>query len=193
MQLDRRGEKSRPLQALFFLLGTRTVRILNDANPSHCFCHDPGVLVEEAHGFKDLTRNSASIDLNSAFWVASYTKLMTTVATLQLVERGLVDLDEDITRVLYEWKDATVLTGFDESGKPITRPSKNKMTLRWAALLWHIGHLADPRLSNRQLLTHSAGMGYDTMSPVVQKYRQAVGLPVISPGTGQTLVRTFEP
>jgi CubicO group peptidase (beta-lactamase class C family) len=55
---------------------------------------------------------------------------MTTVAALHIVERGLVSLDDDITFVLHEWKHARVLTGFDESGKPVTQPAKNKMTLR---------------------------------------------------------------
>ncbi|KAF5332019.1 hypothetical protein D9758_014592 [Tetrapyrgos nigripes] len=129
-----------------------------------------GAFLEETHGFKHLAQDSVPVDFNSTFWVASCTKLMTTVATLQIVERGLVDLDEDITRVLHEWKDATVLTGFDDNGKPITKPTKNKMTLR-------------------QLLTHSSGISYDFMSPVIQKYREAVGLPALAPA-GQTLAET---
>ncbi|KAF5359056.1 hypothetical protein D9758_004913 [Tetrapyrgos nigripes] len=127
-----------------------------------------GPLVEEAHGFKHLAEDTVPADLNSTFWVASCTKLMTTVAALQIVERGLVSLDEDITRVLHEWKDVAVLTGFDESGRPITGPAQNKMTLR-------------------QLLTHSSGMVYDALSPELQKYRQYQGLPPIAPRTGQTL------
>ncbi|KAF5332024.1 hypothetical protein D9758_014599 [Tetrapyrgos nigripes] len=127
-----------------------------------------GPLVEEAHGFKHLAEDTVPADLNSTFWVASCTKLMTTVAALQIVERGLVSLDEDITRVLHEWKDVAVLTGFDESGRPITGPAQNKMTFR-------------------QLLTHSSGMVYDALSPELQKYRQYQGLPPIAPRTGQTL------
>ncbi|THU76743.1 beta-lactamase [Dendrothele bispora CBS 962.96] len=120
-----------------------------------------GPSIREAHGYKYLAAGSVPIDLDTTFWMASCTKLMTTVAALQLVERGKVDLDEDITRVLHEWKNPMVLAGWDDDGKPITRPAKNKMTLR-------------------QLLTHSAGMGYDQS---IDKYRQAVGLSL----GGQTL------
>ncbi|KAF5332025.1 hypothetical protein D9758_014598 [Tetrapyrgos nigripes] len=141
---------------------------------------DSGIFVEEAHGHKLLGQDSLPIDLNSAFWVASCTKLMTIVAAMQLVERGLVNLDEDITRVLHEWKDAAVLAGFDDSGKPILKPAKNKMTLS-------------------HLLTHSAGMVNDFLSPELQKYRKSQGLPPVAPRTGQTLAEStlvpllFEP
>jgi hypothetical protein len=42
---------------------------------------------------------------------------------------------------------------------------------------------------SRQLLTHSSGMAYDSMSPDLQKYRLSQGLPPIAPRTGQTLVQ----
>ncbi|THU92257.1 putative penicillin-binding protein [Dendrothele bispora CBS 962.96] len=123
-----------------------------------------GPLIQEAHGFKTLAKNSTPIDLNTTFWVASCTKLMTTIAALQLVEQGLIDLDEDITRVLHEWKNPMVLTGFDDNGKPMTRPAKNKMTLR-------------------HLLTHSAGLGYDFLTPAIQKWKSVFTL-LFEPGEG---------
>jgi CubicO group peptidase (beta-lactamase class C family) len=51
---------------------------------------------------------------------------------MQCVERGLIKLDDDITTVLPEWKDAVILTGFDENndGKPILVKAKNPITLR---------------------------------------------------------------
>lgn len=58
------------------------------------------------------------------------TKLMTTVAAMQCVERGLIGLDDDISNLLQEWKDAQILDGFDDSRKPILRKAKNKITLR---------------------------------------------------------------
>ncbi|KAK7470273.1 hypothetical protein VKT23_001705 [Stygiomarasmius scandens] len=93
-----------------------------------------GPVVQETFGFKSLAPDAAPLDLNTSIWVASCTKLMTTVAALQCVERGLVELDEDITRVLHEWKEPKILTGFDENGIPITKVAKNKMTLRWTFL-----------------------------------------------------------
>lgn len=67
-------------------------------------------------------------------WIASCTKLMTTVAAMQCVERGLLSLDSDITDVLPEFKGIQILKGFDEStGKPILVDSKKTITLRLAA------------------------------------------------------------
>jgi CubicO group peptidase (beta-lactamase class C family) len=65
-------------------------------------------------------------------WIASCTKLATSVAAMQLVEKGLVDLDEDITRILFEWKDIQILAGFEEgTGKPILKSANRNMTLRY--------------------------------------------------------------
>jgi hypothetical protein len=57
---------------------------------------------------------------------------VTCVAAMQCVERGLVNLDDDITDHLPEWKHAMILTGFDEKndGKPILTEAVNPITLR---------------------------------------------------------------
>jgi CubicO group peptidase (beta-lactamase class C family) len=100
---------------------------------------------------------------DSTFWIASCTKLMTTVAALQCVEKGLFTLDEDVTRILPEWKDADILTGFDDEGKPKLVKAKNTITLR-------------------KLLSHSSGMGYDLMDPNLIKWRETRGEPQKSLG-----------
>ncbi|KAK7470288.1 hypothetical protein VKT23_001720 [Stygiomarasmius scandens] len=66
-------------------------------------------------------------------WITSCTKLVTSVAALQMVEKGLVGLDEDIGRGLTEWKSPGILEGLEEdTGKPIL---KNKMTPSGSASL----------------------------------------------------------
>jgi CubicO group peptidase (beta-lactamase class C family) len=60
---------------------------------------------------------------------------MTTVAALQCVDRGLVTLDEDITRILPEFQRARMLMGFDErTGAPILVNSFVTLTLRLVSL-----------------------------------------------------------
>lgn len=52
---------------------------------------------------------------------------------MQLVERGSVDLDDDITKFLPEWKYPHILVGFgeEEDGeKPLLIPAQNQITLR---------------------------------------------------------------
>ncbi|KAF7521183.1 hypothetical protein G7054_g12529 [Neopestalotiopsis clavispora] len=105
--------------------------------------------------------------------LASMTKLLTTIAALQLVERGLVTLDEDVSAHLPSLASQPVFKGFvDENEgddldskkdgvaivKPLLEPRKNPITLR-------------------QLLTHSAGAGYTFVpgSPLKRYQTQVLG------------------
>jgi CubicO group peptidase (beta-lactamase class C family) len=100
---------------------------------------------------------------DTPMWIASCTKLLTTIAALQCVERGLWTLDADVSPILHELKDMDILTGFDPEGKPIYVKAQNKITLR-------------------TLLTHSSGLAYDLFNPTIQKWRKSQGQP-IAPGT----------
>lgn len=63
--------------------------------------------------------------------IASCTKLMTSIAAMQCVERGLVTLDTDVAEILPELAAQGILTGFDEtSGEPIIKQRQNTITLR---------------------------------------------------------------
>ncbi|TVY44866.1 Acyltransferase LovD [Lachnellula cervina] len=94
----------------------------------------------ETFGHKNPTE---PIDLDATFWLASCTKLLTTIAVLQCVESGQIKLDDDVSSVLTELKDIEILTGFrDGTDSPILKKAENKINLR-------------------HLLTHSAGFGYD--------------------------------
>jgi CubicO group peptidase (beta-lactamase class C family) len=68
-------------------------------------------------------------------WIASTTKFITSIAVMQCVERGLLDLDADISSILPEWKDPQILTGFDEKNEPQFRPAKRPLTLRYVTLI----------------------------------------------------------
>lgn len=123
-------------------------------------------------------------------WIASCTKLMTCVAVLQCVERGTLDLDEDVTKILPELKDLKILTGFDEeSGEPITKKRSKTITLKLVASgrvkwLW----CTDTK-NDRHLLTHSSGMGYDFVNPILQKWRASQGQTI---SRGKTIASRFD-
>jgi CubicO group peptidase (beta-lactamase class C family) len=73
--------------------------------------------------------------LDATFIMASCTKLMTSIAALQCVERGQISLDEDLSNILTEFKGIEILTGFEgEEGnmKPVLKKAENKITLRCA-------------------------------------------------------------
>ncbi|KAJ7039365.1 beta-lactamase [Mycena alexandri] len=83
---------------------------------------------------------SAAINEDTVFWLCSQTKLITSIAALQLVDQGKIALDTPVESILPELKHPVVL-GVDESGQPKTTPAKTKITL---------GHL----------LNHSSGLDY---------------------------------
>ncbi|KAG7143150.1 ML-236A carboxylate methylbutanoyltransferase mlcH like protein [Verticillium longisporum] len=98
--------------------------------------------------------------------IASATKLVTTVAVMQCVEKGLLDLDADVSKILPEWENPQILTGFDENDVPFLRPSEKAITLR-------------------HLLTHSSGMTYTFMEPLLTRYAQ---LPTVEPRNPHSVV-----
>lgn len=84
-------------------------------------------------GFTSIGENGEAleaIDENTVLWMASVTKLMTSVAAMQCVERGLISLDENLEPLLPEWKHAVLLSGFEKDGSPILEPLKKRPTLR---------------------------------------------------------------
>lgn len=71
------------------------------------------------------------LEMNNMLYIASCTKLMTSIAAMQCVECGLVTLDTDVAEILPELADQGILTGFDEaSGEPILNKRQNTITLR---------------------------------------------------------------
>ena len=67
---------------------------------------------------------------DAVFLLASQTKLLTTIAVLQVVEKGLLGLDDDVADQLPELASQPVITGFDDQDEPILEKRKNKVTLR---------------------------------------------------------------
>ncbi|KZP07679.1 beta-lactamase/transpeptidase-like protein, partial [Athelia psychrophila] len=108
----------------------------------------------KAFGQTGVSPTAQPLTIDSTFWIASCTKLLTTLACLQCVERGLFSLDspDDIARLLPELAAPQILTGFDATGL-VTAPAKNRITLR-------------------QLLTHTAGMSYELLEPRLMAWRK---------------------
>lgn len=102
-------------------------------------------------------------------WIASCTKLMTAVCVAQLVERGLVTLDEPVYKHLPELKALPILKGFNDDGTPIEKPQKNPITLRL-------------------LLTHTSGLCYEGLSPDLLKWLKYHDKPL---STQSTIVERF--
>jgi methyl acetate hydrolase len=123
---------------------------------------ETGVLYEGAFGLRDVVDGPAMTH-DSVFRIASMTKVVTSVAAMQLVEQGKLQLDEPIGNVLPELAAPQVLEGFDSSGAPRLRPGKRPITLR-------------------HLLTHTAGFGYEVWNPELIRYVAATGMPSFMTG-----------
>jgi methyl acetate hydrolase len=123
---------------------------------------DAGILYEGAFGLRDIV-DGPPMTRDSVFRIASMTKAVTSVAALQLVEQGKLQLDEPIGNVLPELAAPQVLEGFDASGAPRLRPAKRPITLR-------------------HLLTHTAGFGYEVWDPELIRYVAATGMPTFLTG-----------
>lgn len=128
-----------------------------------------------------LSDSDPNMTCDTVLWIASVSKLMTAVAALSCVERGLISLDEDVTRVLPELKDRGILEGFDSEGKPILRARKNIVTLRYGVSIRRLDDSVNTSLCYRQFLSHTSGMGYDIMVPLLAEWQG--GKPLAFQGT----------
>ncbi|MET0188200.1 MAG: serine hydrolase domain-containing protein [Pseudonocardia sediminis] len=93
-------------------------------------------------------------------WLASTTKAIIAVAALQLVERGKLDLDAPMGKLIPQLAAPQVLEGYDDDGTPRIRPARTDVTLR-------------------NLLSHTAGNGYHFWNANVLRYQTENELPGI--------------
>ena len=121
-----------------------------------------GVLYEGAFGKRNLTTGEPMTP-DTVCWIASMTKAITGACTMQMVEQGKLDLDAPAEQWAPMLKEAQVLEGWDDEGKPKLRPPTRPITLR-------------------QLLTHTAGFSYEFWNADILRYQEVMGVPNIATG-----------
>ena len=136
--------------------------------------HEGKVLFKHAFGKTSLEHDSKPFGFDTTFWIASSTKLYTSISALQCVQKGLLNPDEDISVHIPHWKEPQILTGFEEDGTPKLTPAKEKITLR-------------------RLLTHSSGMSYAGMNPMLDQWRKYNNLTMDGTIDDHTNPLLFEP
>ncbi|KAL6252921.1 hypothetical protein RBB50_000640 [Rhinocladiella similis] len=94
--------------------------------------------------------------LDDVCYLASATKLLTTIAALQCVEDGLLTLTGDLSSIAPDLTSKQVITGFSDDGEPVLEPPTQPITLE-------------------MLLTHSSGITYHFMSPLVARWCERFG------------------
>lgn len=116
-----------------------------------------GEVFTAAVGMADRERGVA-MTTDTRFRIASMTKPVITAAVMQLVDRGVVALDDPVSLYVPAYADARVATSPEPGGNGVipTRPAKRPITIH-------------------DLLTHTAGIGYvfDASSTLDRMYLEA--------------------
>lgn len=111
-----------------------------------CDCaviHNHELVFRHTVGYADSKREKSLTDKNT-YWLYSASKLITCTAIMQLIEKGLFDLDTPVSNILPEYKNLNVKT------KKGLIPAKNPMTIR-------------------HLLSMQSGLNYDLDAPSIRK------------------------
>ncbi|KAF1840247.1 beta-lactamase/transpeptidase-like protein [Cucurbitaria berberidis CBS 394.84] len=137
---------------------------------------DGNFIYKKAAGYNGVTEDATPLHFDQTFSVASFTKLITTIATLQSVERGLVSLDDLIDKHIPEL-----------ASQPIVEQEGTEIRL----------HEATKSITLRQLITHSSGATYDWIDPKLYAWRASRGEApaIVSDGDvakGYDYPRTYE-
>ena len=111
---------------------------------------------------------------DTMFWIASMTKAVVSVAALQLIERGELELEQPVADILPSFGELPILDGFD-GDVPRLRAATRPVTMR-------------------HLLTHTSGCGYWFDNPDVLRYHRVTGVPDPLSGSAEMLrvPRLFE-
>lgn len=119
-----------------------------------------------------LTGQHRPQQLDDFLYLASATKLITTIAALQCVDRGLLSLDDDLGTIAPELASREVLVGFSEDGDtPLLEPLASPITLQ-------------------TLLSHSSGLCYDFLDPLTRKWNEKFN--PSRPGVRRTVEEAFK-
>ena len=125
-----------------------------------------GVIYQGAAGPREAGR-SDPVTVDTLFRIMSMTKTPCTVAALQQMEQGNLDLDAPVVDYLPEFAKVEVLTGFD-GDTPILRPPARQATVK-------------------NLITHTAGFGYWFLSEQLVRWEKITGVPNVVAGSAASL------
>ncbi|GAB6987850.1 serine hydrolase domain-containing protein [Nocardioides pyridinolyticus] len=120
-----------------------------------------------ASGVRDLSTGTA-MTTDTVFNIWSTTKAITGTACLQLVESGDLDLQAPAKEYAPAIAELQVIEGFDAGGQPILRPPASDVT-------------------THQLLTHTAGFGYDFFNETYNRLAEEHGQPSVATASRKAL------
>ena len=133
---------------------------------------DGQIAYEKAFGWKDVEAG-VEMDTKQLFRIASMTKIITSVAIMQLYEEGMLSLDNPVEMFIPEFSNPVVITSFDEeTGEFETRPAERSITIH-------------------DLLTHTAGIQYGFASRTFNRIYSDAGVPDLGTEQERTIDETM--
>jgi CubicO group peptidase (beta-lactamase class C family) len=125
-------------------------------DPTSALTIRPGNFIyKNVKGFNGVAKDARPLEFDQTYFVASCTKLVTSIAALQIVERGLIALDDPLDEHLPELTSQPIITAKGDADYTLNAATKT-MTLR-------------------HLLTHSSGATYEMMTPLLAQWRSSRG------------------
>ena len=121
-----------------------------------------GIIYEGAAGPRAVGSDDP-VTVDTHYRIMSMTKMVATAAALQQMEKGNLDLSAPIEQYCPAFADLQVLEGFD-GDTPRLRPAASKATVK-------------------QLITHTAGLGYWFWNADLVRWEAATGTPNVLSGS----------
>ena len=124
-----------------------------------------GIIYEGGAGTRIAGQSDEPVTTSTQFRIMSMTKMVCTVAALQQMERGELELDSPVDTYCPEFADVQVLEGFD-GDTPKLRPAGARATVK-------------------QLITHTSGLGYWFWNADLVTYEKLTGVPNVVAGSAE--------
>ena len=121
-----------------------------------------GIIYEGAVGPR-VSGQQEDVSADTHYRIMSMTKIVATVAALQLVEQGKLDLDAPVEQYCPEFAKVQVLERLD-GDKPVLRAPASKATVK-------------------NLITHTSGLGYWFWNADITAWESATGTPNVLSGS----------
>lgn len=122
-----------------------------------------GIIYEGGAGPRVAGQDGDQVGVDTHCRIMSMTKMLCTLVALQLRERGALDFDSAVQEYCPQFGDLQVLEGFD-GDTPRLRPPARQATVR-------------------QLVTHTAGLGYWFWNADLVRWEAATGTPNVLSGS----------
>jgi len=122
-----------------------------------------GVIYEGAAGPRVAGVEGDPVTVDTHYRMMSMTKMIATVVALQQVEKGSLDLDAPVDTYRPEFADLQVLEGFDGDTPRLRAPAT--------------------RATVKQLITHTAGLGYWFWNADLVRWESVTGTPNVLSGS----------